>query len=66
MTKNDWIPISERLPETNKEVLALDERGLCHVAGHYPDGNWYQRWIGLVWRTVTHWTPIPELPSESE
>jgi hypothetical protein len=58
-----WIPVSERLPETNKDVLVLTRFGTCEVAGKYPNG-WVAATVA-VWKTVTHWMPLP-LPPEAD
>jgi hypothetical protein len=67
---NEWIPVSERLPEVE---------GLYCVTGKYVDGhikvfscyfhgNSY-RTHGTEWETsvneITHWRPLPEPPHES-
>ena len=58
-----WIPVTERLPEPGKRVLATDG----HTVGEaYPTtaGTWW-RHAGMPWRTVfdrvvTHWMELPE------
>ena len=56
-----WIPVSERLPETNRLVLILTRLGTQFTAGHYPDGNWYTP-TDEIWGEVTHWMPLPPPP----
>lgn len=62
--KNEWIPCSERLPETDRQVIVQTEHGLI------TDG----RWTGDTWFTtddytcygVVAWMPLPEPYKESE
>ena len=64
-----WIPVSERLPESGQQVLACvrgpdwtDEmptliETLDYHQGRFLDiDNYYPR------NNVTHWMPLPELP----
>jgi len=58
-----WIPVGERLPEENQQILSTDGKEF------YLD--YYARWEGkdnppcfcdgLSW-AVTHWMPLPEPP----
>jgi hypothetical protein len=66
-----WIPASERLPESLREVLTLSAAGI--VIG-YVDLSDDRRWhaphcdneTGEPWISdsgyVTHWMPLPEPP----
>jgi len=62
-----WIPVSERLPEENQQILSTDGKEF------YLD--YYARWEGkdnppcfcdgLSW-AVTHWMPLPGMPEAEE
>ena len=52
-----WIPVTERLPEDEVQVLACTKHGKPFPA-HCKYGKW--RVSGSV--TITHWMPLPEPP----
>ena len=59
-----WIPVAERLPEENTDVLVSvdensDDCGM-HVCDYY-DGKFLRADAGYIWG-VTHWMPLPEPP----
>ncbi len=61
------IPVSERLPELNQDVLGL-------VDGVIVEGSFYQDWEHGIYFSdgvsgmlvATHWMPRPELPVSEE
>lgn len=69
VTIQEWIPVSERLPELNTDVLVCDAKyGYFGVwsLGRYKnkdalywedDGGWFKSLDD-----VTHWMPLPEPP----
>ena len=57
-----WIPVTERLPEDNVQVLACTKHGKPFTAHCAYGGKW--KVSGSV--TVTHWMPLPEPPKEVE
>jgi hypothetical protein len=65
VTIQNWIPVSERLPDENQVVLCMRRNGSYWVAQWtYIDWMWYDE---NEWRTekeVTHWMPLPEPPKE--
>jgi hypothetical protein len=60
-TKNKWIPVSERLPEDDRQVLACTKKGKAFSA-HY-DHRW-KSWSVSHTVKITHWMPLPEPPKE--
>ena len=59
-----WIPVSERLPETNKSVLTLDQYGNQAILGYYPDDECGG--FGMYPYEVTHWMPLSEPPEDTD
>ena len=63
-----WIPVSERLPELDQDVLAIVED--CIAIGHFYEewgGNVYFSWVEVgAMQVATHWMPLPELPEVTE
>lgn len=70
-----WIPVTERLPKDEKDVLAYygfkhdgvlsDQRfigTLCYFRFD-PNPHWQHEGQGKL--TVTHWMPLPEPPKEN-
>ena len=61
--ERQWIPVSERLPEIDQNVLAC-HTGEVGISHRYVDG-WY--WDVDEWHkpfTPTHWMPLPPPPAE--
>ena len=73
---NDWIPVTERPPETRSSILGqksskvivafqFDDETQGTDTAHTLNGNWvFEDRITVVNRTVTHWMPLPEPPKE--
>ena len=67
-TFNRWIPCSERIPETGKEVLACvngEVEKFSVTAYQDKDGDWISDYYGdVIDGEVTHWMHLPEPPKE--
>ena len=62
---NRWIPVGERLPEEEQDVLVFTNEG-THVAALDEDGVWCpSHGDGWMFPDVTHWMPLPEPPAPS-
>ena len=66
---NEWIPVTERLPENiGEEVLVCNSEygksGLGFVTVAVYDGSdWLECWQRETYLVdITHWMPLPESP----
>lgn len=65
-----WIPVSERLPNTKDDVLMIRNRNGKQIVriGDYNGIEWFNALGYTVARDnnapVTHWCPLPELPTK--
>jgi hypothetical protein len=59
VTVQEWIPVTERLPEDASTVLAVDSDGTTSSA--YYVGRWHSGG-DLDEDAVTNWMPLPEAP----
>ena len=68
MTKQRWIPVSERLPEEETTVLICTDQGDIDASRifSYSDGTW--EWFASSWcyGEIIAWMPLPEPYIESE
>lgn len=70
VTLQEWIPVSERLPDEEGEVLLYDTEyeGIC--MGEYCKGNkiieayWFVGGHAFPVAEYTHWMPLPQPPKE--
>ena len=59
VTINEWISVDERLPERNGRYLTD-----CNVEGQrLVCLLYYNKVFGFTEGTVTHWMPLPEIPT---
>ena len=62
LSPTEWIPVSERLPKQDQEVIVYD----CGVIEPkvYAYHFWDKHFDG--WVRITHWMPLPNPPKEVE
>ena len=62
--KPKWIPVTERLPDNQFNVLCDDEGGV--VVGYYTDEEigWHDMHSYKIY--PTHWMSLPEPPESEE
>jgi hypothetical protein len=58
VTVQEWIPVTERLPEENTAVMTYRESGI------QVEFRWYKGWDNDEFTPcqVTHWMPLPQPP----
>ena len=61
-----WIPVTERLPEKDKDVLCLKDDGYHWIArwDSCDDQMWDDGEFWVSKSCVTHWMPLPPAPKE--
>lgn len=59
-----WIPVTERLPEEMKPVLAWTPMNEFMETAMWTGIRWEKTWDFDTIYTVTHWMPLPEPPKE--
>ena len=66
--RSKWIPVSERLPDTQVEVLTYSEcngvRSACLLASDDETNMRYLCRTDKLSIAVTHWMPLPNPPKE--
>ena len=58
VTVQEWIPVTERLPDKPMKCLVYTKRGDC---GGY-EITYYNKGFYLQYSNVTHWMPLPTAP----
>ena len=65
VTVQEWISVTERLPEDDSDVLAylqIGEEGRIYPA-NYAKGVWFDCIFNTpVTESTTHWMPLPQPP----
>ncbi|EHG7888886.1 DUF551 domain-containing protein [Citrobacter braakii] len=65
VTPDTWIPVSERMPDDNSDVLCTAEfdgpGDWRRKVGYWHEGKWVV--YGASW-TPTHWMPLPAAPQQ--
>jgi hypothetical protein len=63
---NDWVKVDDRLPEEEESVLLCDGFSIC--IGHIFDSENKYWWNSpdIMMNDITHWMPLPELPSKED
>ena len=64
--KQQWIPVTERLPAAGERVLAARD-GLFVGEAYLSESGVWRRYYGALWvllgcAPVTHWMPLPDTP----
>lgn len=65
VTVQEWVPVTERLPEPWKQVLIYSRHDFCESAVYIGvSGKWRVTWNHemLDADSVTHWMPLPQPP----
>ena len=67
---NEWIPVSERMPEQGKRVEVVIN-GTVSIAKYWAQTPQWETIDGLFYHGdefawVTHWKPLPEPPNEAQ
>lgn len=58
-----WIPVTERLPENDDDVLIVTPDGISMGYFHTYNGYWVD-YTNPYRDVVSHWMPLPEPPKE--
>lgn len=62
VTLQKWIPVTERLPEEDKPVLAWTNCGSFCESAKWTGYRWEVTWDYEELFEVTHWMPLPDPP----
>ena len=59
-----WIPVTDRLPQDDEDVLVW-VNGTHRDMAYRDEGVWYDEEHNHL-NNITHWMPLPEPPKEGE
>ena len=66
VTIQRWIPVTERLPDSGKRVLAYKNHKDGKIV--FWAKHWNNKWFDMEWNCyrygVTHWMPLPPVPED--
>lgn len=64
--RNQWIPVTERLPEDSVQVLTCDDKGNIHIFSHYHlfENPFAINPTNPRYYMVKWWMPLPEPPKD--
>ena len=64
-----WISVEERLPDDQRDVLAVNGHGYIRMMGLWGKRGEQWRWLHngrfVHYNDISHWTPLPEPPKEA-
>lgn len=60
-----WIPVGERLPDTDRTVYATTNTKFRRIAAFHRNGRWFA-WHGEKIRGVMFWAEMPSGPKPKE
>ena len=63
VTIQKWIPVTERLPESQQKVIVCRKNGKVEQGVYLGVNGWWKVY-GTNTKAVTHWMPLPEPPKE--
>ena len=67
VTVQEWISVTERLPESGKESVLIALRWGEVGIGWCEDGRWSSEFVNEYEEgEVTHWMPLPDAPKEND
>ena len=65
-TGQDWIPVTERLPEIHKDVLVRDREVSDVYVSYYCGGGYWNTDTDGANNRIIAWRPLPEAYMEEE